>query len=396
MTKTTLLFDLDDTLLDTNLDAFLSEYFRKLALHMSGKIPPGLFTKALLASTQIMYTSKQPDKTLERVFDDNFYPMLGFQKMDLANDIETFYNEVFPTLGSLTSPRKEAIELVEWAFSKGWNVAIATDPLFPRKAILHRLRWAGLAPEEYPFTLISDFHDFHFSKISITYYPEFLARMGWVDEPVLMIGDSLERDVIPSQKIGLPVFWLGNHDQATQAGVPGGDFAELKHFIESTDTSSLKENYSSPSALIHFLEATLAVMHTLWERTNAKERTRQPQPGEWSFLEIICHLRDVDNEVNLPRVETIIKEENALIPGQSTDQFAQERQYILQEQCTAFHEFSSARRRLVGVLSKISLGDWERQARHTFLGPTTLNELVEFMVDHDRLHIQQALQTLGK
>ena len=41
-------------------------------------------------------------------------------------------------------------------------------------------------------------------------------------------------------------------------------------------------------------------------------------------------------------------------------------------------------------------GDWERRARHTFLGPTSLRELAEIMVDHDRLHMQQAAAAVRK
>ena len=179
-----LLLDLDDTLLDTNIDAFLSAYFKKLAAHMAQRVPPEQFINALLRSTQIMYGSKRIDFTLEQVFSENFYPALGLPQAELAAAIDKFYDDVFPLLEPLTKPRPAAVALVEWAFAQGWNVAIATDPLFPRKAILHRLRWAGLAPEKYPFTLISDFQTFHFAKASLAYYPEFLARMGWTDAKV--------------------------------------------------------------------------------------------------------------------------------------------------------------------------------------------------------------------
>jgi FMN phosphatase YigB (HAD superfamily) len=389
-----LLFDLDDTLLDTNLDAFLSAYFKKLAGHMAKWVPPDQFINALLRSTQIMYNSKSTSATLEEVFGENFYPELGLPQEKLADEIDLFYDEIFPTLQSLTKARPEAVAMVEWAFSQGWNVAIATDPLFPRKAILHRLRWAGLAPEKYPFKLISDYQSFHFAKASVSYYPEFLAQMGWTEDPLLMVGDSMERDVLPSQLAGVPVFLLNNGSPSADASVNQGSFADLRRLLEAGDLTRFRPDYSAPSALAAFLQATPAVLHTLTRALPPSRWVQHPQPGEWSALEILCHLRDIDLEINLARVESILVEENAFIAGQSTDEWVTERAYNLSDPGQAFRTFVAAREKLVKLLAGLSAPDWERRARHTILGPTTLRELVEIMVDHDRLHIQQAAAAL--
>ena len=389
-----LLLDLDDTLLDSNIDALIPVYFKKLAAHMADSVPPDKFIRELARGTQIMYASTRMDRTLEQVFSENFYPALDLPQADLAAAIDKFYDDVFPTLEPLTKPRPEAVALVEWAFSQGWNVAIATDPLFPRKAILHRLRWAGLAPEKYPFTLIPDFQTFHFAKASVAYFPEFLARMGWTEGPLLMVGDSLERDITPAKEAGIPAFWLAMDGQAPPDGVPHGKLADLRHYLDVTDLSALKVDYSLPTALLAFLQATPAVLHTLSLSLTPDKWIKRPQPGEWSFLEVLCHLRDVDVEVNLARVETVLREDNAFIAGQMTDQWADERQYIRQDGETALRDFFVARTRLVNRLRGISPTEWERSARHTIFGPTKLRELVSFIVDHDRLHIQQAMAAL--
>jgi FMN phosphatase YigB (HAD superfamily) len=386
-----LLLDLDDTLLDSNIDALIPVYFQKLAAYMSERVPANKFIKELARGTQIMYASTRSDQTLEQVFSENFYPALDLPQADLAAAIDQFYDEVFPTLEPLTKPRPEAVALVEWAFSQGWNVAIATDPLFPRKAILHRLRWAGLPPEKYPFTLISDFQTFHFAKISVAYFPEFLARMGWTDGPLLMVGDSLERDVLPAREAGVPVYWLASDGLKPPEGVPFGTLADLSQYLQTADLNTLKVDYTSISALLAFLEATPAVLHTLSLGLSPAQWSQRPAPGEWSFLEILCHLRDVDAEVNSARLDTILREEKPFIPAQMTDQWAEERQYNQQDSQTALQGFFAARLKLVQKLRAISAADWERSARHTIFGPTHLRELVGFMVDHDRAHLQQAM-----
>lgn len=385
-----LLLDLDDTLLDTNLEAFLAAYFKKLAVTTSDQIPPDKFIKAMLQSTQIMYDNKNTSRTLEEVFDENFYPAIGIGKDTLARSIEKFYDEIFPTLGDLTKPRPEAVRLVEWAFEQGWKVSIATDPLFPRKAILHRLRWAGLAPENYPFTLISDFHNFHFAKKSVAYYPEFLDSLGWANEPVLMVGDSLERDILPAQSAGVPVFWLHADGSSMNNGIPQGWYSDLKNYLEAVDLPALNVKYDTPSSIIAFLMATPAMIHNFAKKIPTIEWNKCPADGEWSFLETICHLRDVDAFVNLPRVHKMINGENIRIAGQETDQWVHERKYNQQDPDKAFIDFVQYREDLIELLRGLSYEDWNRQARHTILGTTLLSELVGFMIDHDQLHIRQA------
>jgi FMN phosphatase YigB (HAD superfamily) len=392
----TLLLDLDDTLLDTNLNVFLPAYFKKLALHLSKKVSPEIFIEAMMRSTQIMYGNMRTDNTLEQVFDQNFYPSLGLQKADISDEINGFYDEIFPTLSSLTAPRPEAISFVKWAFSMGWKVAIATDPLFPRKAILHRLSWAGLDPERNSFSLISDFHNFHFAKISVAYFPEFLGNMNWLDEPVLMVGDSLERDVLPAMAAGIPVFWLNNAGTDKSVTCPQGGYSDLHNYLINADFSQLKVKYDTPKSLIAFLRATPAVVHALSLSLASNMAKTSPGFSEWSFLEIMCHLRDVEMEVNNPRIELIMREENAFIAGQSTDQWAVERNYALQDSKQAIIDFSLARAKLVTILESMDARGWDRSARHTFLGPTSLRELVEIIVDHDRLHMRQAFDAIRR
>lgn len=390
----TLLLDLDDTLLSTNLDAFLSGYFKKLTGHMADMVPPEKFLHALLRSTGVMYASTQVDRTLEQVFYQQFYPALDVTDLaGLTTHLEDFYDRVFPTLASLTSPRPEAVDLVKYAFSQGWNVAIATDPLFPRKAILERLRWAGLDSAKYPFILISDFHNFHFAKASVSYYPEFLARMGWQDEPVLMVGDSFDRDVMPSRQAGVPVYWLTEDASSQPDSGPAGWYGDLRNYLETTNLVDLKVNYRYPQALLAFLRATPAVLHGMLLRMEVGKLSTRPADGEWSVLEIVSHMRDVDGEVNLTRAETILREENAFINGQATDHWVEERNYNSGDGQAALASFVTQRLKLVDLLGNLDQAGWERRARHTFLGPTSLLELVGIMVDHDRLHLNQVLTT---
>ncbi|MCX7756610.1 MAG: DinB family protein [Anaerolineales bacterium] len=393
-----LLFDLDDTLLDSNIEALIPVYFQKLTAHLADLVPPDRMLQELTRSTMTMYRNTRPDQTLEEVFSAAFYPPLGTSREALAERIEQFYDEIFPTLQPLTRPRPEAIELVEWAFSQGWTLSVATDPLFPRKAILHRLRWAGLPPETYPFRLISDFETFHFAKATVAFFPEFLGHLGWDGEsPVLMIGDSIERDVIPARQAGIPVFWLRTEGQtAPEAeGIPQGTLTDLRRFLETLKASPPKPDSACPVALLAALQAGPALLHHCTRITPPAKWSVRPAQDQWALTEIICHLRDVDTEVNLPRIESVLREENPILTGQDTDLWAEQRQYIQEDGATAFGEFVSARIRLLERLKSLPPHAWERPARHTIFGPTHLRELVGFMVQHDQAHIQQAREAIA-
>ncbi len=94
----TLLFDLDDTLLDTNMEAFVPAYFQALSRHLFQRIAPELMLRALMHSTALMNDSADPTRTLQEVFEADFYPKLGIPKAELIDAIDDFYDHVFPTI----------------------------------------------------------------------------------------------------------------------------------------------------------------------------------------------------------------------------------------------------------------------------------------------------------
>jgi FMN phosphatase YigB (HAD superfamily) len=392
----TLLIDLDDTLLDSNMDAFIQAYFKKLAGFLERYVGPQRLVQELLTGTMQMFKNEHPDMTLDEVFGNYFYPALGMDREKLRAEIDTFYDEVFPKLKSLTRPRPEAVKLVDWALEQGWQVVVATNPLFPRKAIDHRLRWANLPPEKYAFTLVTSYETSHFTKQIPAYYPEILGRLGWPETPILMVGDDPRMDVESAQKAGLPVFWVRPRGKANPdfANLPQGTIKEFRAWIETADLNSLQMDFKTPDALIATLLSTPAVLDTIIRGLRLTEWTLRPQEGEWSLTEILCHMRDVDMEVNLPRMQTVMSEENAFIAGQNTDPWAEERQYNTQEGLEAFYDFVVARVELVEGLKGLSPDDWQRKARHTIFGPTNAQELVGFMAEHDRSHLRQVLATL--
>jgi len=396
----TLLLDLDDTLLVNPLDQFLPAYLHKLSTYLAPFADPSLIIQALMAGTRQMIVNQMPDCSLKDVFDAVFFPLIKVSPEDINPAIEHFYVEIFPSLQALTHPRPGAIELVETAFERGYKIVIATSPLFPRTAIAQRLEWAGLSPEKYPFALITSYETFHFSKPNPSYFAETLAQLGWPEDAVLVVGNDLENDIHPAQKLGLPAYWLQPNLDRLQGGITGpggtGELAGLIPWLDQTPPEVLKPHYNEPAALTAILRSTPAALNSLCQPLDTSQLSSRPKAGEWSLGEILCHLRDVDTEVNLPRLKKFLQEDNPFLPGEDTDRWAEERDYLHQDGKRALQHFSAARQRLLRILDEMSAADWERTARHAIFGPTQLRELVAFIAGHDQLHIRQIVGTITR
>jgi FMN phosphatase YigB (HAD superfamily) len=389
----TLLFDLDDTLLDTNLAAFVPAYFQALAKHLESSVPAEVMLRALVQGLSSMSESENPTQTMQAVFEADFYPKLGVPKEELSSLLEEFYDEVFPTLQVHTKLKPPAAPLIEWALACGFRVAIATDPFFPRKATYHLLRWAGLDPDK--MELISTFEHFHFSKTHPAYYAEMLGQLGWPEGSVLMVGNDIQRDLIPANRLGLKTYWVDGESASGPGFEAGsGELDDLHPWLESTDLSALEPSFKSHDAIMAILVSTPAVLQSLSSTLTDEQWRHEPTREDWAVNEIICHLRDTEIEIHQLQLDLMLEREGAFIPRPDTSVWANEREYLNVDGHSALTDFAAAR---IANLRKLNDADneiWSRKARHAIFGPTNFLEVAGFIADHDRMHIQQAWKTL--
>jgi FMN phosphatase YigB (HAD superfamily) len=398
MTNLTLLLDLDDTLLTNNIETFIPNYLKVLSGHMASYVDPLKFASQLLKATGTMIANERPDQTLSTIFDSSFYPVLGIDPQESQSEIENFYNTVFPTLKSLTAPRPQAVELVEEAFEREYKVAIATNPLFPSIAINQRLDWANLPVDKYNFSIVSSYDSFHYAKPNPAYYAEILAQTGWTEGAVVMVGNDAKDDIAAARSLGLAAFHVASQQPSDPPiGKPlwaTGELADVIPWIDSHPLKDLEPAFNTPTALVALLKSTPAALDTILRRIDSKHWTKRPNPGEWSLTEILCHLRDIEAEINLPRIEGMLADDNYTITGQDVKHWASERKYIKQDGFQAFQSFVNTRIRVIDLLGELSPEKWHQTAHHTVFSHTTFQELVSFITRHDRLHIQQIFQIL--
>lgn len=227
------LLDLDDTLLDNDMGRFLPPYFAALGERMARFVAPDDFVSLLLASSRVMVNNQDPTVTNQQAFDADFYSSLAYPESEVGPEIHAFYEEDFPALKRYTRPRPEARPLVQTLFDQGYDVVIATNPLFPRRAIEHRLDWAGIF--EFPFTLVTTYENSHFCKPNPHYYQEILDKVGCEPQQAVMVGDDFGNDIEPAKQVGLHTYWItdGTCDTVSTYLGTQGTLADCLEWIQS-------------------------------------------------------------------------------------------------------------------------------------------------------------------
>jgi FMN phosphatase YigB (HAD superfamily) len=215
-----ILFDLDGTLLDIDIDAFLERYFAALARAMEplagGPEAIGHAMKALNHATHAMMLP-HPGRTNQSVFTEDFRNLSGID-IEIHRDVfERFYAEEFPLLGDGFGPAPGAREAIEVALDLDLKVAIATNPIFPLAAVEHRIAWAGLG--DLPVDAITTYETMHACKPLPAYFLETAERIGSMPERCLMVGDDRELD-LPAAATGMRTYYVGA-DPDTAADLSG-------------------------------------------------------------------------------------------------------------------------------------------------------------------------------
>lgn len=229
----TVLFDLDGTLLPMDVDEFTHHYFKGLCNKCASIVDSKDLSKAIWFSTEKMVKNIDGNKTNMEVFMETFSTRIDVNMEDFIPLIDEYYYEEFKNLKFATKPIEIVIEIVEILKKKNYKLVIATNPLFPRAAILHRIDWTGLDPKD--FSLITDYESSHFCKPNIEYFEEILSIIEKKPEECLMIGNDVQEDLV-ANTIGIKTFLIENHMINREDRKPKPDFIgsykELLKFVE--------------------------------------------------------------------------------------------------------------------------------------------------------------------
>ena len=230
---TTVLFDLDGTLLPMDLDKFLECYFglltKKLSIHGYNphKLMDGMWegVNAMIGN--------DGSRTNEDAFWAAFNREVG---QDARSDMplfQDFYEHDFNGAKAVCGFDRKAVEAVAAIKARGLRVILATNPLYPAIATENRIRWAGFQPED--FELYTTYEDTYHCKPNPAYYQDILDKLGLKAEECLMVGNDAIEDTA-AEKVGIKIFllpkYLVNRKNLDISAYPQGDFEDLLEYID--------------------------------------------------------------------------------------------------------------------------------------------------------------------
>lgn len=142
--------------------------------------------------------------------------------------------------------------------------------------------------------------------------------------------------------------------------------------------------------------------------------SRRPAPKKWSAKEVVCHLRDIEEQFIL-RFRTMLAMDDpkfltlgdmpqhpsawGIGEGEGLpldpDRGAEERQYLRNDTKAALAALRRRRAETLAFLRKLTPEQWQRGSIHPTLGRMTFNDWVALIAAHDHKHLGQLKRALA-
>lgn len=220
------LFDLDGTLIDVDMNRFVPIYLHRLTQYMGGQVSPERAIRTLHNAVGAMFANLDVELTLEAILLEYLQVEVEVSPELYAESLEQFYRNDLEELKPLVTGHPLAMPLIESSRGRDWKVVLATNPIFPRNVIDARLAWGQLDGEA--FHHVTDYETSHFCKPSPLFFEEVLERLQLPAEACLMVGNDTLHDLSASQVgmqtclltpwrinrpgAGFPADWQGSHE----------------------------------------------------------------------------------------------------------------------------------------------------------------------------------------
>jgi HAD superfamily hydrolase (TIGR01509 family) len=226
------LFDLDGTLLPLDTESFVRIYLKELAGKVKHLIAPDQLIQTIWEATEAMMKSGDGTRTNEQIFEREFLKRSGLDREIIWPLFNQFYEQDFPKLSKYTKVSPLSRKVVQAAVDQGYKVVVATNPVFPKAAIMERLKWAGI--DDLPFQWVTVYEEAHYCKPNPEYYLEVAARIGVRPEECVMIGNDMQEDMVASTT-GMKTFYLKSEYQIDRGKptYPVDDAGDLQSLLES-------------------------------------------------------------------------------------------------------------------------------------------------------------------
>ncbi|MFQ9515580.1 MAG: HAD family hydrolase [Eubacterium sp.] len=209
----TVLFDLDGTMLPMDMKEFTDTYILLLSNRLisagydADQVIAGIWAgqKAMIANDGMITNEECFWKAFETFLTKGEEKLDTKYKRKLEKEITKFYREDFGVARYITHPSDVVAECIDLLKNKGYQVVVATNPIFPEVATLERMAWAGIHSDD--FSLITTYENSCYSKPNLNYYKFLLKTLDKDPEDCLMVGNDVHEDMC-ARELGIDVFLI--------------------------------------------------------------------------------------------------------------------------------------------------------------------------------------------
>jgi FMN phosphatase YigB (HAD superfamily) len=227
-------FDLDGTLLDVEINGFISAYIEGLAGHFSDVVQRYTFSSALREAMLALLAGEAGFNSNEKLFFAVLRQRLGIDAELFFDRLENYCADGLVDLRPFIRPLPLARRILDQCRARNLKVVLATNPVFPRSIIDARLVWGGLA--EFPFDLVTSIENTRYCKPDPRYFSDLLNRFDLSPKETLMVGNDTEHD-LAACTVGMTTFlvdtWLVDRGSGFEPDHRGGH-PELLRFLEGS------------------------------------------------------------------------------------------------------------------------------------------------------------------
>ncbi|MBE5922232.1 MAG: HAD family hydrolase [Lachnospiraceae bacterium] len=229
----TILFDLDGTLLPMNQEAFIDTFTKAVR----GKFESLGYDADEIMETMMlgikMMIENDGFKTNKECIEELFKEVYGKKAGKILREMIKFYKKEFDVAKLNTVPTPLAAECISILKEKGYQVVLATTPLFPPEAVERRMEWAGIEKED--FVLITTYDNCCYSKPNLQYYRRILKTIDKTPEDCLMVGNDVSDDMCAAA-VGIDVFLIKdcllNYKELDYSDYKQGSFESFMEYVK--------------------------------------------------------------------------------------------------------------------------------------------------------------------
>jgi len=234
MSITTVLFDLDGTLLPMDLTVFGKEYMKQLSAKMSPLgYEPNSFIDTVWRGIYAMIKN-DGSKTNEEVFWDVAVALQGENILEDKKYLDDFYRNEFNNIRLVCGYNPDAAQTVRNLRKRGFKTVLATNPAFPAIGTENRLSWTGLSFDDFDF--YTTYENSSYCKPNPQYYTSLLNTLGLSPSECLMVGNDVTDDMV-AETVGIKTFLLTdnliNKNNVDISVYRHGGFKELNEYLSA-------------------------------------------------------------------------------------------------------------------------------------------------------------------